>query len=171
MDFPLPHPASHPKQQRRGAGSGRAYHDCRRQQVMAKSPSFCAMRFSLKRRVFSILSGAWLVLLLAEPRALQVCAVHADGMSHAAGAHDGGRAARMPSHEKAPGHDHSSKCTCLGASSYTNAIAIPSVEETVFADAPVATATQLPTTADVPPPSSTPFFLPYPNGPPVVIAS
>ena len=135
------------------------------------SASFCAMRFSLKRRVFSILSGAWLVLLLAEPRALHVCAVHADGMGHVSGAHGDGHAPQMASHGKAPGHDHSSKCTCLGASSHANAITIPSVEETIFADAPVATATQLPTTTDVPPPSSSPFFLPYPNGPPVAIAS
>ena len=140
--------------------------------MVLRSVSFRAMRFSLKRRVFSILSGAWLVLLLAEPRALHVCAVHADGMGHVAVAHgDGGHAARMPSHGKAPGHDHSAKCTCLGASSHANAIAIPSVEETVFADAPVATATQLPATTDVPRLLSSPFFLPYPNGPPVAIAS
>ena len=138
---------------------------------MAKRAGFCAMRFSLRRRVLSILSGAWLVLLLAEPRALHVCAVHADGMGHVAGTHDGGHTARMPSHGKAPGRDHSSKCTCLGASSHANAIAIPSVEETIFADAPVATATQLPTATDVRPPTPSPFFLPYPNGPPVTIAA
>ena len=140
--------------------------------TVVQSASFRAMRFSLKRRVFSILSGGWLVLLLAEPRALHVCAVHADGMGHVSGARGGGgHAPQMPFHGKAPGHDHSSKCTCLGASSYANAIAIPSVEDTIFADAAVATATQLPATTDVPPLSSPPFFLPYPNGPPVAIAS
>ncbi len=124
------------------------------------------------RRIFSLLAGAWVVLLLAEPRVLHVCSVHADGMDHVASAHgDAGHSATMPSHGKAPGHEHSAKCTCLGASSQSNSVVIPSVEESAFTDAPVAIAAELPATADAPPPSPSPFFLPYPNGPPVTIAA
>lgn len=130
------------------------------------------MRFSPAHRVFSLLAASWLVFLLAEPRVLHVCAVHADGMGHVASAHgDGGHSATMPSHGKAPGHEHSAKCTCLGASSHSNSVVIPSVEVAAFADAPVAIALDLPATAAAPPPSPSPFFLPYPNGPPVTIAS
>jgi hypothetical protein len=124
------------------------------------------------RRAFSILSASWLVLLLAEPRVLHVCAVHADGMGSVASTHDdGGHSATMPSHGKAPSHEHSSKCTCLGASSYSSSVVIPSVEVSAFAEAPVAIARELPATADAPLPSPSPFFLPYPHGPPVTIAS
>jgi len=128
------------------------------------------MRFSPVRRVLSLLAGSWLILLLAEPRVLHVCAVH-DGVGQVASAHGGGHSSTMPSHGKAPSHEHSAKCTCLGASSYSNSVVIPSVEESAFADAPVAIAPELPATADAPPPSPSPFFLPYPNGPPVTIAS
>ena len=130
------------------------------------------MRFSPTRRILSILSGAWLVLLLAEPRVLHVCAVHADGMGNVASAHsDAGHSSTTHSHGRAPGHEHSAKCTCLGASSHANAIVFPSVEEITFSDEPVAIAAQLPPAPDAPPSSDSPFFLPYPNGPPVTDAS
>lgn len=130
------------------------------------------MRFSHVRRTLSLVAGTWLVVLLAEPRVLHVCAVHADGMGHVASADgEGGHSPTMPSHGKAPGHEHSAKCTCLGASSHSNSVVIPSVVESFFADAPVAIALELAATADAPPPSSSHFVLPYPNGPPVPIAS
>lgn len=133
--------------------------------------SFSAMRFSPVRRGLSIVSGLWLVLLLAEPRALHVCALH-DGVGHAAFSHGGAdHSATMPSREKAPAHQHSATCTCLGASSHASSVVIPSVEVSAFADAPVAIAPEVPATADAPTPSPSPFFHPYPNGPPVTIAS
>ncbi|MFN2603405.1 MAG: hypothetical protein ABR582_11690 [Gemmatimonadaceae bacterium] len=120
--------------------------------------------------MFSLIAAGWLALLVTEPTALHVCAVHADGMSHAAAPHSA-HFARMPGHGKTPSHEHSSKCTCLGAASYANAVVIPRTDETLFCDAPVATVAELPATADVLPPPSAPFFLPYSNGPPVTIAS
>jgi hypothetical protein len=130
------------------------------------------MRFSLKRRILSLLWGSWLALLFAEPRVLHVCAVHADGMSHA-GAEPGhtSRSASMLSH--GPGHrqEHSTKCTCLGVSSHANAVVIPSAQEKFVADSRIVVTPQLFATADAPPPVASPFFLPYPNGPPVAIAS
>ncbi len=128
------------------------------------------MRFSVKRRLFSLLAGSWLVLLLAEPAKLHVCAVHTDGMVHAAMHHSDAHTTTA-SHRTSGGHEHSAKCTCLGASSYANAVVIPKVEETSFADGPVAVVADLPATAEATPPSPSPFFLPYPNGPPIAIAS
>lgn len=123
------------------------------------------MRFSLTRRMFSLLSGVWLVLLLAEPPGLHVCAVHGEGAPHAAApmmAHGG--------HGQAPTHEHSAKCTCLGASSHASAVLIRTVAEILFADPPVVVAAEIPTTASIRPQSPSPFFLPYSNGPPSAAA-
>jgi hypothetical protein len=121
------------------------------------------MRFSLKRRIFSVVSASWLVLLLAEPPALHVCAVHGSAMQHATTPHS--------AHEKSPAHEHSSQCSCLGTSSYSNPVVISSVEETEFAEAPIVFVASVPTDVSVAPASSSPFFLPYPNGPPAAIAA
>ncbi|HUQ19897.1 MAG TPA: hypothetical protein VM099_09820 [Gemmatimonadaceae bacterium] len=120
------------------------------------------MRFSFARSIFSLLSGVWLVLLLAEVPGLHVCAVHDQGAEHSAFAH----VMTHGAHGKAPTHEHSAKCSCLGASSHAGAVLIRSVAETLFVDPPVVVAAHIPTTATIRPQSPSPFFLPYPNGPP-----
>jgi len=120
------------------------------------------MRVSLTRRIFSVVSVCWLVLLLAEPPALHVCAVHGSAMQHAT-AHS--------IHKKSPAHEHSSQCSCLGTSSHSNPVVISTVEETEFTEAPIVVAAHIPATAEAAPVSPSPFFLPYPNGPPAAKAA
>jgi hypothetical protein len=121
------------------------------------------MRFRVSRRVFYLLQASWLVLLLAEPPAIHVCAVHGSSIEHVSIGHS--------AHHKAPAHEHSAQCSCLGASSHSNPVVISSFDETEFTEARIIVVAAVPTRVFAAPVSPPSLLLPYPNGPPAAIAA
>lgn len=127
----------------------------------------------MKRRLFALLSGVWLVLLLTEPATLHVCAVHSDGMGHAIAHAPAAASNHHPSAHTGnphPAHRHSAQCSCLGTSSHSSLVVLPSAGEVVVEEVVVVTLTLVPVAADAPAPAAPDFLLPYPNAPPAAIA-
>jgi hypothetical protein len=128
------------------------------------------MRHSMTHRLVATLSGIWLTLLLAEPAALHICAVHSDGMGHAMvpSTH---HAESAPQGAENPGHRHSAQCSCLGASVHSAPVDLPAAPVLAVETTLVLTPVVIPIGPDEAATAAPDFLLPYPNGPPVTNAA
>ncbi|SRR6266542_4817204 len=128
------------------------------------------MRHSITHRLFAQLSAVWLVLLLTEPAAIHVCAVHTGSMSHGmeASPHHSPTA---QSHDRNSGHHHSAQCSCLSTSSRTTLVLLADAAEVTFDVPAILAAAPTPVEFATAAPSPPDFLLPYPNGPPAPIAA
>ena len=124
----------------------------------------------LTRRVLALCSALWLVVLIAEPAALHVCAIHSESMAQATGMSHHHEGSALPGPRK-PGHQHSAQCTCLGASSHSLPVALPRTVEGTFDVWVVATTAEIPVEADATPRLAPAFLHPYSNGPPGATAT
>ena len=128
------------------------------------------MMHALTRRALALCSALWLVVLIAEPAALHVCAIHSESMAHATGMSHHHAGSALPGPQKS-GNQHSAQCTCLGASSHSLPIALPKTIEGTFDVWVVTTSTEIPVEAGAAPRAAPAFLHPYSNGPPGATAA